>query len=216
MVEHVKRLKRELVYKGAILDIYKDTMELPDGNKAEWDFVSHRMGAAAILPVMKDGRIVMVRQYRNALERETLEIPAGCRDSKTEDTAYCAAREMEEETGYRSTNVKHLLSLRTTVAFCDEAVDIFVATDLEVGTRHLDEAESIDVEIYTLEELCDMIYEGKIQDGKTIAAQSEGRQGTGTGKTTVGIYEGYAIAYPVEKCYTCLDGIKRHHFCERT
>lgn len=84
MVEHVKRLKRELVYKGAILDIYKDTMELPDGNKAEWDFVSHRMGAAAILPVMKDGRIVMVRQYRNALERETLEIPAGCRDSKTE------------------------------------------------------------------------------------------------------------------------------------
>ena len=162
MVEHVKRLKRELVYKGAILDIYKDTMELPDGNKAEWDFVS--------LPVMKDGRIVMVRQYRNALERETLEIPAGCRDSKTEDTAYCAAREMEEETGYRSTNVKHLLSLRTTVAFCDEAVDIFVATDLEVGTRHLDEAESIDVEIYTLEELCDMIYAGKIQDGKTIAA----------------------------------------------
>lgn len=57
---------------------------------------------AAILPVMKDGRIVMVRQYRNALERETLEIPAGCRDSKTEDTAYCAAREMEEETGYRA------------------------------------------------------------------------------------------------------------------
>lgn len=55
--------------------------------------------------------------------------------------------------------MKHLLSLRTTVAFCDEAVDIFVATDLEVGTRHLDEAESIDVEIYTLEELCDMIYE---------------------------------------------------------
>ena len=72
MVEHVKRLKRELVYKGAILDIYKDTMELPDGNKAEWDFVSHRMGAAAILPVMKDGRIVMVRQYRNALREKHL------------------------------------------------------------------------------------------------------------------------------------------------
>ena len=60
MVEHVKRLKRELVYKGAILDIYKDTMELPDGNKAEWDFVSHRMGAAAILPVMKDGRMIEI------------------------------------------------------------------------------------------------------------------------------------------------------------
>ena len=163
MVEHVKRLKRELVYKGAILDIYKDTMELPDGNKAEWDFVSHRMGAAAILPVMKDGRIVMVRQYRNALERETLEIPAGCRDSKTEDTAYCAARGDGRGNGIPQHECETFISLRTTVAFCDEAVDIFVATDLEVGTRHLDEAESIDVEIYTLEELCDMIYEGKFR-----------------------------------------------------
>ena len=57
-------------------------MEFPNGKREEWDFVSHRMGAAAILPVLPDGRIVMVRQYRNALERETLEIPAGCRDSK--------------------------------------------------------------------------------------------------------------------------------------
>ena len=170
MVEHVKRLNRELVYKGTILDYYKDTIELPDGNTEEWDFVSHRMGAAAILPVLPDGRIVMVRQYRNAIDRETLEIPAGCRDSRTEDTAVCAEREMEEETGYRSTHVKHLLSLRTTVAFCDEFVDVYVATELEACTRHLDEAESIDVEIYTLEELCSMIYQGKIQDGKTIAA----------------------------------------------
>ena len=102
MVEHVKRLKRELVYKGAILDIYKDTMELPDGNKAEWDFVSHRMGAAAILPVMKDGRIVMVRQYRNALERETLEIPAGGLNGREEPTDQAAMRELQEETGYHT------------------------------------------------------------------------------------------------------------------
>ena len=167
-MEATIRLNRELAYTGVILKIYRDTV-VANGIRETYDFIHHD-GAAAVLPVTEDGKILMVRQYRNALERETLEIPAGCRDSKTEDTAYCAAREMEEETGYRSTNVKHLLSLRTTVAFCDEAVDIFVATDLEVGTRHLDEAESIDVEIYTLEELCDMIYEGKIQDGKTIAA----------------------------------------------
>ena len=170
MIERMKRLKRELVYKGSILDIYQDTMEFPNGTREEWDFVSHRMGAAAILPVLPDGRIVMVRQYRNALERETLEIPAGCRDSKTEDTGICASREMEEETGYKSNHVEYLLSLRTTVACCDEAIDIYVAKDLEPGTRHLDSAESIDVEIYTVEELCQMIYEGKIQDGKTVAA----------------------------------------------
>ena len=167
-IEPVIRKDRQLKYTGTILKIYEDTV-IANGHEAHWDFIHHD-GAAAVVAVADDGQLLMVRQYRNALERETLEIPAGCRDSKTEDTAYCAAREMEEETGYRSTNVKHLLSLRTTVAFCDEAVDIFVATDLEVGTRHLDEAESIDVEIYTLEELCDMIYEGKIQDGKTIAA----------------------------------------------
>lgn len=170
MIEKMKRLKRELMYKGAILDIYKDTMEFANGKKEEWDFVSHRMGAAAILPVLPDGRIVMVRQYRNALERETLEIPAGARDSKTEDTGVCAARELEEETGYKSNHVEFLLSLRTTVAFCDEFVDIYLATDLQRGEQHLDDAESIDIEIYTLEELCQMIYEGKLQDSKTVAA----------------------------------------------
>lgn len=169
-MEHMKRIKRELVYKGSILDIYKDSMEFANGRREEWDTVHHRMGAAAILPVLPDGRIVMVRQYRNALERETLEIPAGCRDSITEDTGLCAAREMEEETGYKSSNVEYLLSLRTTVAFCDEFIDVYVAKDLEIGRKHLDDGESIDVEIYSLEELCQMIYEGKIQDGKTVAA----------------------------------------------
>jgi ADP-ribose pyrophosphatase len=170
MAEKLKRLNRKLMYQGAILDIYKDTMLLPNGKQEEWDFVSHRMGAAAILPVLPDGRIVMVRQYRNALERETLEIPAGARDSKTEDTALCAAREMEEETGYRSDHINYLLSIRSTVAFCDEFIDVYVATDLEPGTRHLDQAESIDVELYPIEELCQKVYAGEIQDAKTVAA----------------------------------------------
>lgn len=112
----------------------------------------------------------MVRQYRNALERETIEIPAGCRDSLTEDTKVSAIRELEEETGYHSDKVSFLLSLRTTVAFCNEFIDVYLAEDLTPGKQHLDEAESIDVEAYTLEELCDMIYQGKLQDSKTVAA----------------------------------------------
>ena len=104
MSEHAKRIKRELVMKGTILDVYKDTMELPNGKTEEWDFVSHRKGAAAVVAVREDGKLLMVRQYRNALERMTLEIPAGARDSVTEDTKVCAARELEEETGYRSEN----------------------------------------------------------------------------------------------------------------
>lgn len=170
MAEQIRRVKRELAYQGAILDIYKDTMQLANGKMEEWDFVSHRMGAAAVLPVLPDGRVIMVRQYRNALERETLEIPAGCRDSIDEDTSLCAARELEEETGYRSDRIEFLLSLRTTVAFCDEFVDVYLARDLKRGTQHLDDAESIDVEIYTVEELCEKIYAGELQDSKTVAA----------------------------------------------
>ena len=69
MVQKLKRIKRELVQKGAIVNMYKDSIELPDGKVAEWDFIEHRKGAAAVLAVLPDGRILMVRQYRNALDR---------------------------------------------------------------------------------------------------------------------------------------------------
>ena len=170
MIEILKRIKRELVYNGSILDIYKDTMQLPNGKTEEWDYVAHRMGAAAVLPVLPDGRIVMVRQYRNALERETLEIPAGCRDSLTEDTLVSASRELEEETGYRSDDISFLISLKTTVAFCNEAIDVYLAKNLVKGEQHLDDAEAIEVEIHSLDELCDMIYKGQLQDSKTVSA----------------------------------------------
>ncbi|MBR4027757.1 MAG: NUDIX hydrolase [Lachnospiraceae bacterium] len=170
MSEKIKRLNRELVYKGAILDIYKDTMDVGNGKIEEWDFVAHRKGAACVLPVLPDGKILMVRQYRNALERDTLEIPAGARDSVQEDTAICAARELEEETGYKSEKISFLLSLRTTVAFCNEMVDVYLAEDLVPGKQHLDDAEDIRIEAFELETLCDMIYKGIIQDAKTVAA----------------------------------------------
>lgn len=170
MAEKIKRVNRELVYKGTILDIYKDTMDVGNGKMEEWDYVAHRMGAACVLPVLPDGRVLMVRQYRNALERDTIEIPAGCRDSVDEDTAICAARELEEETGYKSNMISFLLSLRTTVAFCNEMVDVYLAEDLVPGEQHLDDAEDIRLEVYELETLCDMVYRGIIQDAKTVAA----------------------------------------------
>jgi len=170
MANKINRIKRELIYEGSILDIYKDTMNVGDGKTEEWDFISHRKGAACVVPVLSDGRILMVRQYRNALDRETLEVPAGARDSVTEDTSICAIRELEEETGYKSNKVSKLLSLRTTVAFCDEMVDVYLAEDLVPGEQHLDEGEELSVEAYDLEELLDMIFSGEMQDAKTVAA----------------------------------------------
>lgn len=170
MDNQVKRVKRELLHRGAILDIYTDTMELPDGKLEEWDFISHRKGAAAVVPVREDGKILMVKQYRNAIDRMTLEIPAGSRDSVTEDTKICAARELEEETGYQSDDLSLLISLKTTVAFCDEFIDVYLARNLKPGKQHLDEGEFIDVCACDIDELCERIYAGEIQDAKTVSA----------------------------------------------
>ena len=76
MAEEFKRLDRKLVYHGTIIDYYRDTIQVPNGNIAEWDFIGHK-GAAAVVPVREDGKLLMVRQWRNALDRYTLEIPAG-------------------------------------------------------------------------------------------------------------------------------------------
>lgn len=169
MAEEFKRLDRKLVYHGTIIDYYRDTIQVPNGNIAEWDFIGHK-GAAAVVPVREDGKLLMVRQWRNALDRYTLEIPAGGLNSADEPPMLAAARELEEETGYHSENLTHLLSLRTTVAFCNEKIEIYVAQDLKPTHQHLDEDEFIDVYAYSVDELCEMIYSGKIEDGKTIAA----------------------------------------------
>ena len=169
MSEEIKRVKRELMYEGTILKIYKDHMQFENGNTAESDFIHHD-GAAAVVPIMEDGRILMVTQYRNALERDTLEIPAGKLDDPNESGLVCASRELEEETGYRSENLEWILTLRTTVAFCDERIEVYVAKDLIPSRQNLDEDEYVDVKAYTLEELKEKIFDGTIQDSKTVAA----------------------------------------------
>lgn len=168
-MEPLKRIKRELVKKCHIFDLYMDTIELPDGTQQQYDFIHHK-GAAAVVPVTAEGKILMVKQYRNALDRFTLEIPAGGRNGADEPTMECAARELEEETGYKSDHLEQLLSIKTTVAFCNELIDIYVATDLVKTRQHLDEGEFVDVYAYDIEELVKMVSDFTIQDAKTVAA----------------------------------------------
>lgn len=168
-MEKYERIGRELIHKGAIIDYYQDTIRIPNGSIAKWDYIRHK-GAAAVVAVKDDGSLLMVRQYRNALDRETLEIPAGGLNSVDEPTDIAAARELEEEAGYTAGKLELLISLRTTVAFCDEKIDVYVATDLKRSHQHLDEDEFLDVETHSIEELIKMVYDCRIQDGKTVAA----------------------------------------------
>jgi len=167
-MDQIKRINRELVHKGRVIDFYQDTMLMPDGNTVKWDLIDH-VGAACVVSVREDGKLLMVRQYRNPLERETIEIPAGKLDSKDEDPMKAAERELAEETGYICDNIEYLTTIYTTVAFCNEKIGVFLARGLkDRHPQHLDDDEYINVEAYTLDELRQMIYEGKIQDSKTI------------------------------------------------
>lgn len=163
-----KRLKRDLVHKGRIIDFYKDTIEINGVKQTTFDFINHK-GASAMVPVDQDGKILMVRQYRNAVDSYTLEIPAGGLNPG-EDSLTCAIRECEEETGYKAGEVHHLIDLYTTVAFSNEKICIYYTTGITPTKQNLDEDEFVTLEHRSIEELTEMILKGEIMDAKTIAA----------------------------------------------
>ena len=169
MGEEYKLLKRNTIHNGVVIDYYQDEILLPNGNKGLWDIVDHK-GAAAVLPVLENGNLLMVRQYRYALGRYTIEIPAGGLNSREEPMIEAAARELQEETGYTAGKLEFLMMCNTTVAFCNEKIGIYLATDLTPGEQHLDEDEFVTYEEHSLEELCEKIYAGEITDGKTVCA----------------------------------------------
>ena len=168
-MKEFNRINREVVYKGAILDFCKDEIITPKGKNVKWDYLKHK-GAAAVIPVMEDGRIIMVRQWRNAIDRFALEIPAGGKESIDEPNIDCAARELEEETGYVADKIEFLNTIVPAIAYSGEKIDIYVAFDLKKTKQHLDPDEEINLEVYSVSELIEMILNNEINDAKTIAA----------------------------------------------
>ena len=177
----VERLKRTEIAKGAILTYYHDTVKIPNGHICEFDFLGHQ-GAAAVLPVTDDGKLLLVRQYRNALDRFTLEIPAGGLEGPEEPTKEAAARELTEETGFVAGRMDFLLSVVSAVAYCNEKIDIYLARDLQKSERHLDADEFINVEAWDVSDLLELCYNGTIQDAKTVAAVMAYQNGVMTGR----------------------------------
>ena len=163
------KISGRLVYEGRILDFEVDRVRLPSGAEAEREVVRHK-GAVVVLPLHENGRVELVRQYRYPPDEILLELPAGKLDPG-EEPRECAMRELAEETGWCAGEIHELGSFFTTPGFSDEVLHAFVATGLEPAPDVApDPDEAIEIVTMTIEELFEACREGRIRDGKTLAA----------------------------------------------
>ena len=157
------------IFDGVILHVFKDSVQLPNGNPATREVIRH-VGAVGVIPVTDDGRVIIERQFRYPLNRVVTEIPAGKLDSFTENRLSAAKRELEEETGYTAKEWISMGDYFPTPADCDERITLYLARGLEQGKRHLDEDEFLNFEAVPLSDLLLDVMEGRITDGKTQVA----------------------------------------------
>jgi ADP-ribose pyrophosphatase len=159
-------LSHQEVYSGKIVKLHVDTIRQASGRDTIREVVLHPGGVAAI-PVLNDGRLLLIRQFRYPIGKFILEIPAGKLDSG-QPPIETIAREIEEETGYSAGVLTHESTFYTTPGISNESIHLFLARDLTLKAQRLEEGEHITVEAYSLEECLEKIQTGEIDDGKTI------------------------------------------------
>jgi ADP-ribose pyrophosphatase len=163
------QLDTQRVYEGKIVKLDVDRVRLPDGREARREVVRHA-AAVVVIPVLADGRVVMIRQFRYAVGQIVWEFPAGTLDHAAEGPEACAHRELEEETGYRAGRMVRLGDFFTTPGFTDELMYAFVAHDLQPAAQNLDSDEFIEVVPMSWEEAWAKVAANEIHDAKTLAA----------------------------------------------
>ena len=154
------------IYTGKVVTLNVDTVQLPNGVTIDLETIRHP-GAAAVVPIKDDGTVVLVRQFRHAAGGFIYEIPAG-KLSPGEDPLHCAARELEEEVGYRASSFELLSSIFTAPGFADEVIHVYKATGLTKGHQQLDRDEVLEIVEMRLDQAIAGIQDGTIRDGKTI------------------------------------------------
>ena len=161
-----KRLSTKQVFKGRLLDIWVDEVELPDGSTSTREFTKHP-GAVVVIPVLPDGKILLIRQYRYPISEVEIELPAGKIDpgEEPEETLH---RELTEETGYRAGKITQVVEIHPCVGYSDERMWMYLAEDLQKETPHTDDDEFIEVIPTELEECLRLVRTGEIKDVKTI------------------------------------------------
>lgn len=153
------------IFKGHIIDVKLHTVELPDGKEASREVIYHT-GGVGIVAVTPEREVFMVTQYRIAADTMMLEIPAG-KLELNEDPYDAAMRELQEETGYKTSKLIELGEYYATPGYCGEKLIIYMATDLEFVGQNLDEGEFLNVEKYPLDKLYEMVMNNEIYDCKT-------------------------------------------------
>jgi ADP-ribose pyrophosphatase len=160
--------KQELVYRGKFLECYVDQVVLPDGKLATREYI-HHPGAIAAVPVLDNGQILLVKQFRYPTGKVLLEIPAG-KLEKAENPEECARRELTEEIGFEPQQLVHLASIWTTPGFTDEIIHLYLAKDLKPLRRPMDSDEFLEVVTMSKEEAFKHLCEEPLVDGKTAVA----------------------------------------------
>ncbi|MCP3176662.1 NUDIX hydrolase [Desulfuromonas sp. KJ2020] len=161
-------MKKQEIFNGRVISLAIEEHELPDGRRADFEIV-HHAGGAAVLPILDDGRVLLIRQYRPAGGGMIWEIPAG-RLEGGEAPETCIHRELQEEVGYRADRIERLGEMLTAVGFCDEVVHLFVARDLTLVPAAPEPDEYIEAVPMPLAEALRLLRAGEIPDGKTQLA----------------------------------------------
>ncbi len=161
-------MSRRRVLRGAQFELVTEPVELPNGRCVDLDLVRHP-GAAAVVPFLDEDRVLMIRQYRFATGGEILEIPAGKLDPGEAPEA-CAARELEEETGYRAGRLEKLGAIWTSPGFTNEVIHLYAAFDLEAAQQQLEPDEIIELVPMGLKEALDTLRDSTIADAKSMTA----------------------------------------------
>ena len=169
-MELVEKTKTsELIFDGKVVHLYKDTVELPDGGESMREYVKH-LGAVCVIPITDEGEVILERQYRYAVGRVLVEIPAGKLDYAGEDMREAAIRELREETGATAEELIELGDYFGSPAIMGEHIKMYLARGLTFGENNLDEDEFLEVFRVPLKEAVDMVMRGEIPDGKTQCA----------------------------------------------
>ena len=162
-----ERLMGESVYEGRLLHVHRDWVRAPDGHEQAFEYTLHP-GAAAVIPILEDGRLVMERQWRYAMNRSFLEFPAG-KLHTGEDPLIAIQRELIEETGYRAQQWARLGVMHPVIAYSTEAIHLFAARGLTAGPAAREEGECMEIVLLTPDEFFDAAFRGEITDSKTLA-----------------------------------------------